>query len=304
MTAAIVLATLVAGPRAERRRRLPGLRGVPPAGRLAGRPGRCSAAEIRALRQDIGARIIVRSTASAVLLLCTLATLWLQQRQLAIRRTLHQVKLLAHDILASMDQGVITTDLRDVITSINSAAIRILGVESECVGRPLASISSGGVPLVALAGQVAERHAAVWDQDFAVDRGGRVRRIRADAHVLKDTRGKAARLRHPPPRRDRAHPDGGAGPADGAVRQPGHPGLRAAPRDQEPADGAEHPRPVAGEAAARPDRQEAGGRADRRAEVRGPPAQRRPGELPRLRQPPAPDPPADRRLRAPRGSSA
>src|SRR6185312_7628266 len=36
-----------------------------------------------------------------------------------------------------------------------------------------------------------ERSAAVWDQDFAIDRGGRVRRIRADAHVLKDSAGKA-----------------------------------------------------------------------------------------------------------------
>ena len=64
-------------------------------------------------------------------------------------------------------------------------------MESECVGRPLASICAGGVPLVELAGLVAERQAAVWDQDFAVERGGRVRRIRADAHVLKDRTGRA-----------------------------------------------------------------------------------------------------------------
>ena len=115
------------------------------------RPGPVPVAEIRRLRRDIGARIIVRSTASAVLLLCTLATLWLQQRQLAIRRTLHQVKLLAHDILASMDQGVITTDLQTVITSINSAAIELLGVDSECIGRPIACISSAEVPLDDLA---------------------------------------------------------------------------------------------------------------------------------------------------------
>jgi signal transduction histidine kinase len=55
----------------------------------------------------------------------------------------------------------------------------------------LESVSSGGVPLVALAGRVAERGTVVWDQDFAVDRAGRVRRIRADAHVLKDPTEKA-----------------------------------------------------------------------------------------------------------------
>ena len=45
------------------------------------RPGPVLDAEIQALRQEIGTRIIIRSAASAVLLLCTLATLWLQQRQ-------------------------------------------------------------------------------------------------------------------------------------------------------------------------------------------------------------------------------
>lgn len=154
-------------------------------------PGPARAAEIQTLRQDIGTRIIIRSAALVVLLLCTGATLWLQQRQLAVRRTLHQVTLLARDILASVDQGVITTDLRNQITGINSAAAQILGVESECIGRPLESLCAGDVPLVGLAGLVADRQAAVWDEDFAVERGGRVRRIRADAHVLKDRTGRA-----------------------------------------------------------------------------------------------------------------
>jgi two-component system, NtrC family, sensor histidine kinase HydH len=155
------------------------------------RPESVTPAAIGSLRRDIGSRIVVRSTASAVLLLCTLTMVWLQQRQLALLRVLYQVKLLSLEILASMDQGVITTDHRNVITGINTAAVQILGVESECIGRPLPGISSGSAPLVELAGQVAERNAAVWDQDFAIDRSGRARRIRADAHVLKDSAGKA-----------------------------------------------------------------------------------------------------------------
>jgi hypothetical protein len=65
------------------------------------RRGPVSTSEIMALRQEIGTRIIVRSTASAVLLLCTLLTFWPQQRQLMVRRTLRQVKLLAHNISAT-----------------------------------------------------------------------------------------------------------------------------------------------------------------------------------------------------------
>jgi PAS domain S-box-containing protein len=140
------------------------------------------------LRRDIGARIIVRSLATAVLLLCTLSTLWLQERQFAIRQTLHQVKLLARDILASLDQGVITTDQQGIITSVNSAALQLLGVDSECVGRPIGCISSPEVPLEALSRGVAERKEAVSDRDLTLDRAGRVRRLVASALELKDKR--------------------------------------------------------------------------------------------------------------------
>jgi two-component system nitrogen regulation sensor histidine kinase GlnL len=158
-------------------------------GQWLSRPEPVTTAEIQALRQDIGTRIIVRSTASAVLLLCTLGTLWLQQRQLAIRRALVEVKLFAHDVLASLDLGVITTNEAAIVTSINSAAIKLLGVDFECIGQPIARISSAAVPLVELSRAVTERKVAVRDRELTVDRAGRVRRLVAGALVLKDVRG-------------------------------------------------------------------------------------------------------------------
>ncbi len=160
-------------------------------GEWASRSGPVSPGEIRVLRRDIGSRIFVRSTALIVLLLCTTATLWLQQRQLAVRRALHHVTLLARDILVSMDQGVITTDLGHEITSVNAAAMEMLGVGPECAGQPLDRLGPGGSPLVDLVRRVSDRRAPVWDQDFSIGRGGRLRRIRADAHVLKDRKGQA-----------------------------------------------------------------------------------------------------------------
>lgn len=157
-------------------------------GWLAG-AGPTSKTELAALRRDIGDRIIIRSATLLALLVCTLAMLWLQRRQLIVRKTLDQVKRFAHDILASIDQGVITTDRRHFVSNINSAAAWLLDVEPECVGRPLAGISSGDVPLVDLANRVAARGEAIWDHDFVVERGGYVRRLRADAHVLKDKAG-------------------------------------------------------------------------------------------------------------------
>jgi two-component system, NtrC family, sensor histidine kinase HydH len=153
------------------------------------RPAPVPLDEIRALRQDIGARIIVRSVASVVLVLCTLATLWLQQRQLTVRRTLHQVKLLAYNILSSLNQGVITTDQLSIITSINSAAIDVIGVNAHCVGQPLASISCPEVPLEELCSSVTEHKSAVAERDLTLDRGGSIRRLVASALELKDMRG-------------------------------------------------------------------------------------------------------------------
>jgi signal transduction histidine kinase len=43
-----------------------------------------------------------------------------------------------------------------------------------------------------MAAHVAERNTAIWDQDFTVENGGRIRRVRAHAHVLKDADGGAA----------------------------------------------------------------------------------------------------------------
>jgi two-component system, NtrC family, sensor histidine kinase HydH len=76
-------------------------------------------------------------------------------------------------------------DQNDTITSVNSAAIGILGVGSDCVGRSLAQVSGVGTPLATLASEVAERNEAVWDRDFTMDHGGCMRRIRAHAHVLR-----------------------------------------------------------------------------------------------------------------------
>ncbi|MDR3636333.1 MAG: ATP-binding protein [Isosphaeraceae bacterium] len=158
-------------------------------GNWLARPGAIPRDEIRALRQDIGGRIIARTIASAVILLCTLCTLWLQQRQLAVRRTLDHVKLLAHNILASLDDGVITTDQQGTITSINSAAVRLLGIDSDCIGRAIAHISSADVPLEAMSACVTEKKAPVSDRELTLDRAGRVRRLVASALELRDKRG-------------------------------------------------------------------------------------------------------------------
>jgi PAS domain S-box-containing protein len=134
----------------------------------------------------------VSSVVVSVLLLCCLVAMWwLRRRYLASQQSLLQVKMLAHDILASMDRGVVTTNRNGIITSINSAGIRLLEVDFECVGRPLASISPAEVPLVEVHREVIEGQSSVLEREVKVDRAGRVLCLRMSGHVLKDREGEA-----------------------------------------------------------------------------------------------------------------
>jgi PAS domain S-box-containing protein len=150
-----------------------------------------SAADLKSLRQKVGLQLAVSLIVSVILVSCLAALWWLRRRYLASQQSLRQVKMLAHDILASMDRGVVTTDRAGVITSINSAGLRLLGVDFECVGRPLASIAPPDLPLTDLYREVVVRQIPVRDRDFTLDRAGRVSRLHLDGHVLKDTEGTA-----------------------------------------------------------------------------------------------------------------
>jgi two-component system sensor histidine kinase HydH len=153
-------------------------------------PGPMPLTGVVSLRQEVGVQLAASLVLSAILAVCMGAIWRLRRRYLSSQKSLRQVKMLAHDILASMDRGVVTTNRRDaVITSINSAAIGLLGVDAECVGRPLASICPPDVSLVEMSQEVVGKQAAVRDRDFNVDRAGCVRRLRVDGHVLKDTEG-------------------------------------------------------------------------------------------------------------------
>ena len=145
--------------------------------------------DLVSLRQEVGIQLAASLLLSAVLAGCVAAIWRLRRRYLSSRQSLRQVKMLAHDILASMDRGVVTTDREAIVTSINSAAIELLGVDFECVGRPLASICPPEVSLVDMYREVVGNRGAVRDRDFNVARAGGRLRLRVDGHILNDTAG-------------------------------------------------------------------------------------------------------------------
>jgi PAS domain S-box-containing protein len=146
---------------------------------------------VDSLREQNSLQLVATASVLALLLLCFGALWWLRRRFFYSQQSLRQLKMLAHDILASMDRGVVTTDRQGTITSINSAGIELLGVDFECVGRPLGCISSADIPLGDVYRQVTERGVAVRDRDLALNRAGSILRLRVDGHALKDIQGRA-----------------------------------------------------------------------------------------------------------------
>jgi len=146
-------------------------------------------AALESLRTVLRFQLVSSVVITAMLAFCLAFIWWLQRRYSAGQQSLRQLKMLAHDILASMDRGVVTTNRDGSITSINPAALQLLEVNFECVGRSLASISPAGVPLEDIHRGVVEGESAARDRDFNLDRAGRVLRLSVDAHALKDVTG-------------------------------------------------------------------------------------------------------------------
>src|SRR5262249_58636985 len=96
---------------------------------------------IRSLRDHERLQLAGALLVAVILVSLSAFLWWLRRRYRHSQRSLRQVKMHAHDILASMDRGVVTTDLAGEVTSINSAGMHLLGVDGEGVGLPLVQLS-------------------------------------------------------------------------------------------------------------------------------------------------------------------
>ena len=101
------------------------------------------------------------------------------------QKSLRDVKVFAADILSSMDQGVITTDLDGNVTSINGRGLELLGPQSEPVGRPLSSLSTS-VPLDEFRREWSVAKSLATTRDFETTVRGSERVLRAFCQTLSD----------------------------------------------------------------------------------------------------------------------
>ncbi|TWT60307.1 two-component system sensor histidine kinase NtrB [Rubinisphaera italica] len=103
-------------------------------------------------------------------------------------QSLRDVKVLATDILASMDAGVITTNHKGVITSINPRGIKLLGLSDDGVGRTLDEISPEHELLKTICEEVSQCHDGIRDLDYCVTSNGHDLTLRAGCTLLKNQR--------------------------------------------------------------------------------------------------------------------
>lgn len=112
--------------------------------------------------------------------------------------SLRDFKALAADILSSMDQAVITTDLGGVVTSINRRGYELLGLQQDSVDRALSDLPLGGELEVFLQ-DAAQHEPSEFTRDFPLNTPAATRTLRAFAQPLcnheEDQIGKVLQLR-------------------------------------------------------------------------------------------------------------
>lgn len=101
-------------------------------------------------------------------------------------RSLREVKVLAADILASIDQGIITTDRNAGIVSINPRGLEILNRTKQGIGIPLENLSPEHATLDEICRHVLGEENNVRDQDYTIMQNGNLRNLRAGCSLLQD----------------------------------------------------------------------------------------------------------------------
>ncbi|HQX50879.1 MAG TPA: PAS domain-containing sensor histidine kinase, partial [Planctomycetaceae bacterium] len=100
-------------------------------------------------------------------------------------RSLRDVKVLASDILASVDAAVITTDRHGMMTSINLGGRELVGLNDDSIGQYLADIDGAHALLGSICTEVNSTHHTVRDRDYCVTNQGHKKTLRVSCTILR-----------------------------------------------------------------------------------------------------------------------
>lgn len=142
---------------------------------------------------ELSGDLSLQSSLSILLVMNLIATAvalaFVVRGYLTSERSLLDVKVLATDILASMDAGVITTDKNGVITSINPRGTALVGLDDDGVGKRITSIGAEHALLASICSDVGVFHKAIRDRDYCVTLNGHKTTLRAGCTLLRDRQG-------------------------------------------------------------------------------------------------------------------
>ena len=117
-----------------------------------------------------------------------IAVILLWRAYYASQTTLRDFQAFASDVLSGMEQGVITTDMDGIITSINRRGLDLLKTDRHCVGNHIDELTA--VALKDFRNQWIESQHKNASHDFALVDQGVEKTISVVAHMLKDRSGK------------------------------------------------------------------------------------------------------------------
>ena len=101
-------------------------------------------------------------------------------------RSLRDIRVLATDILACLDEGIITTDRDGIILSINPYARKLLSRDDGGIGVALQEIPSEHAALNDIRRRVLDEQENIRDQDYTAMNNGSTRHLRAGCSLLRD----------------------------------------------------------------------------------------------------------------------
>ncbi|MCO6045608.1 ATP-binding protein [Aeoliella sp. ICT_H6.2] len=118
----------------------------------------------------------------------SVAVVLLVRAYISSESSLRVTKVLATDILASIDQGIITTDQNAEILSINPCGELLLWPAEDMEDQNRRVFPAAHQTLATICQKVLQTHASIRDKDYVVENDGHAQTLRAGCTLLRDHR--------------------------------------------------------------------------------------------------------------------
>jgi PAS domain S-box-containing protein len=146
-----------------------------------------------AVANELSSELVLQNSLSLLLVLNVIAAVvafsFVVRSYFSSERNLADVKVLSADILASMDAGVITTDMTGRIISINPRGRELVGLTSDTHTDNIKQLGPEHALLPAICEEMSRCNQPIRDRDYRTQRDGHGIALRAGCTVLRNRYG-------------------------------------------------------------------------------------------------------------------